>query len=248
MWATVRLIQPDWLLWSRMLEVLDFGVDVGRRTILSGVSFEVARGEVVAVLGPNGSGKTTLLEAIAGLRGHRRGQVRVAGQALTRFEQHAAAFGYMADDDRLPLETSLGTALGLHRGAALVERFTVGPLLEVRASELSRGEQKRARLCATLQLGRPVVLLDEPFAAFDPRQLRDLLPKFRASVAECATLVTVHQMSTAMVADRLLLLARGRAIAFGTLDELRARVEAPQASIEQVFLSLLDREDAHALR
>jgi ABC-type multidrug transport system ATPase subunit len=230
-----------------MLEVRDLGVDANGRRILDRVSFEVARGEVLAVLGPNGSGKTTLLEAIAGLRRVARGEVRVAGRTLRRFEEHAAALAYMVDDDRLPEEVDLRTALGLRRDDPRVERFGVAHLLAARATELSRGEQKRARLCATLSLERPVLLLDEPFAAFDPRQLRGLLPDFRAAVREQATVVTVHQMSTAAVlADRLLLLCAGRVLTIGTLDELRAQVDAPNAGLEEVFLRLLDREEAHA--
>jgi len=221
------------------------GVVAAGRTILSDVSLDVARGEVVAILGPNGSGKTTLIEAIAGLRPDATGSVALGGRALATFRDRASAMSFMPDEAVLPEETTLATALALGAGAPLVERFDLGALLGARAREISRGESKRAQLCAALALGRPVVLLDEPFVALDPLQLRSLLPMFRDAARDAAVVVTIHQMSTAeLVADRLLLLAGGRAIAFGTLDELRERASAPGAHLDEVFLRLLDRSGA----
>jgi ABC-2 type transport system ATP-binding protein len=232
---------------ARLLSVRDLEVAAGARSILRGISFWVRAGEVLVVLGPNGSGKTTLLEAVAGLRPGASARVRVGEKELRSFRDRCSQLAYMPDDEQLPDEVSLGTALGLHAVDDLVEAFALGPLLEARATEVSRGETKRARLCATLALGRPVVLLDEPFAAFDPRQLRALLPRFREAVRAAATIVTVHQMRTAeLVADRLLLLAGGRTLAIGTLDDLRVRAEAPDAPLDDVFLRLLDREELDA--
>lgn len=229
------------------VEVRDLGVVAGGREVLRGVSFDVAAGEVVAVLGPNGSGKTTLLEAIAGLRPAAHGTVTVQGRALRCFRDRAAELAFMPQDDVLPEEATLGVALGLSSDDAAVAAFELGPLLGARATEVSWGESKRAQLCATLKRGRPVVLLDEPFGAFDPRQLRALLPVFRRARGDAAVVVTVHQMRTAeIVADRLLLLSGGRAIAFGTLEELRGRANAPEASLDEVFLRLLDQEAPHA--
>jgi ABC-type multidrug transport system ATPase subunit len=231
------------------LVVHDLEVAAGGRPLIGGISFEVAAGEVVAVLGPNGAGKTTLLEAIAGLCQGVRGSVSVEGRRLRTFGDHATCLMLMPDDVLLPQEASLGDALGLSRDDALVGTLELSSLLSARATEVSKGEAKRAQLAATLKLGRPVVLLDEPFGAFDPRQLRALLPLFRGAVAEVAVVVTVHQMRTAeIVADRLLLLSGGRAIAFGTLDELRARIDAPRASLDDIFLRLLDAENKHDVR
>jgi ABC-type multidrug transport system ATPase subunit len=135
--------------------------------------------------------------------------------------------------------------LGLRGEAPLCERLCVRPLLSRRASELSRGELKRAQLCASLLEDKPVLLLDEPFAAFDPRQLRALLPTFRDAVRDRLTLVTVHQMSTAeLIASRILLLAEGEVVAFGSPTQLRALVNMAAAPFEDVFLALLDRGDS----
>ena len=229
------------------LEVDGLGVRAGGRDVLGGVSFGVARGEVLAVLGPNGAGKTTLLEALAGLRPY-EGRVRAMGRVVERFADRARAIAFLPDEAVLPEEASVRTALGLARAGTLAARFGVSDdVLGARASEVSRGESKRAELAATLGLGRPIALLDEPFAALDPRQLAALLPAFREVVRDAAVVVTVHQMSTAeRVADRLLLLSAGRAIAHGTLEELRARAGRPGAALDEVFLALLEAEDARA--
>jgi ABC-2 type transport system ATP-binding protein len=231
------------------LAVRELGVVAGRRSILASVSFSVASGEVLVVLGPNGSGKTTLLEAIAGLRPGSSGVVEAAGSVLRTFGDRCRCIAYMPDDEQLPDETTLASALGLHHDDPMVSTFGLQPLLGARATEVSRGETKRARLCATLALGRPVLLLDEPFAAFDPRQLREVLPRFRDALRSSAAIVTVHQMRTAeLVADRLLLLADGRVVANGTLDELRGAAGLSDAALDDVFMQLLERrgDDASA--
>jgi ABC-2 type transport system ATP-binding protein len=206
-----------------------------------GASLSAARGEVVAIVGPNGAGKTTLLECIAGLRMIEAGTVRWSDQALRSLRDRARVLAYMPDELALPDEMSVALALGLMRDAASVTALDVGRLLHARGRELSRGEAKRVQLAGALAVDRPLLLLDEPFGAFDPRQLRALLPSFRELVRARAVLVTVHQMRTAeLIADRVVLLAGGRVVADGTVGELRARAGLPDAPFDDVFLALLE--------
>jgi ABC-type multidrug transport system ATPase subunit len=224
------------------LAVHDLSVEASGRRVLVDVSFHANPGEVVAIVGPNGAGKTTLLECIAGLRPARSGWVTAGGARLDGFQDCARVFAYMPDEATIASEGSLDVVLGIESSPALADTFAVAPLLHRRASEVSRGELKRAQLCAALLEPKPVLLLDEPFAAFDPRQLRALLPAFREAIRDRVTLVTVHQMSTAeLVASRVLLLAEGRLIALGTPAELRALVAMPDAPFDEVFLALLER-------
>jgi len=224
---------------DRRLEVA-LTAHAGGRRVLSDVTFEVKPGEIVAIVGPNGAGKTTLLECIAGLRPS-SGSVQFDGRALTRFVDRAHIFGYMPDEIVLPSEMSVSRALGMQVDSSLAEKLGIKPLLHARGTELSRGEQKRCLLCATFELNRPVVLLDEPLGAFDPRQLRTLVPVLRDLAAERAIVVTVHQMHTAeLVADRVVILADGRVIANGTVADLRERTKLPDAPFDDVFLALLE--------
>jgi ABC-type multidrug transport system ATPase subunit len=227
------------------LDVRGLSVGSRGRALLSGISFQAQAGDVVAIVGPNGAGKTTLLECIAGLRPIESGEVLARGIPLKSFRERARVFAYMPDEVALASEGTIDVVLGLRGEAPLCERLCVRPLLSRRASELSRGELKRAQLCASLLEDKPVLLLDEPFAAFDPRQLRALLPTFRDAVRDRLTLVTVHQMSTAeLIASRILLLAEGEVVAFGSPTQLRALVNMAAAPFEDVFLALLDRGDS----
>ncbi len=225
------------------LEVRALGVTRSARRQLDRVSFAAADGEILAVVGPNGAGKTTLLEAIGGLLPH-EGEVWVGGEVLRTFRQRARRFASMPDDAELPAEVSVRTLLAStgQGGADAPSALAVGPLRDRSAGELSRGEAKRVWLALTLALGRSVLLLDEPFGAFDPIQLDDVVAAVRAHAAKGATvIVSVHDLVTAEhVADRVLLLAEGRVVACGTLGELRARAGTDErASLDRVFRALL---------
>jgi ABC-2 type transport system ATP-binding protein len=233
-----------------MLAIDALGVRVAGRTIVDRVSFEAARGEIVAIIGPNGAGKTTLLEAIVGVRPC-EGRVVASGRALASFRDRAATFAF-APDDVAPPPEALVAALVDHarrhrpRAPEVLARLSrdlgIDPLRGRSPGLLSRGERKRVALYLALAADRPVVVLDEPFGAFDPLQLRDVLPIVR-SIADggVTVLVSVHQLADAeRIADRVLLLAAGRRVAFGTIDALRAQTSLPAGSLDAIFVALLD--------
>jgi ABC-2 type transport system ATP-binding protein len=222
------------------LEVAALTARAGGQDVLTGVTFDVAAGEIVAIVGPNGAGKTTLLECIAGLR-PAAGAVHHEGRELRTLADRARVMSYMPDELVLPPETSVEHALGIDPRSALAAKLEIAHLLAVRGHELSRGEQKRCLLCAAFDLDRPVVLLDEPLGAFDPRQLRSLIPLLRESARARAIVLTVHQMRSAeLIADRIVLLAAGRLVASGTVAELRTRARLADAPFDDVFLALLE--------
>jgi len=226
-------------------------VRAGARRIVKQVSFTARPGEVTAVIGPNGAGKTSLLEAIAGLRTTESGTVSVGGQACASFRDRARSFAYLPDRSELAAEASVATlvAHALRYATADIEVaelrrwFAIEALLDRGAGVLSRGEQQRVLLFSALVLGRPIVLLDEPFSAFDPLQLRDVHRAVRSIAAGGATVVaSIHQLTEAeKVADRVLLLAEGEAIAFGTIAELKAEAGNGELPLEEVFVALLAR-------
>jgi ABC-type multidrug transport system ATPase subunit len=216
----------------------------GRAIVLDRVSLTAAPGEILAVLGPNGAGKTTLLEALVHLRPVTSGSVRWKGRALTTFADRAATFAFMPDEAVFPEEASVRLVLGGEHG----EDLGVAPLWDRSAGELSRGESKRVWLAWALALDRPVVVLDEPFAAFDPVQMDGVLDVVRKRARAGSTvIVSIHQMATAeRVADRILLIAEGKVVAFGTLAELRELAGSgagtgacADASLEEVFRALV---------
>lgn len=133
----------------------------------------------------------------------------------------------MTDEVQLPEETTVASALGVTR----LEHAQ--GLLARQAATLSRGEEKRAWLAWTLALARPVAVLDEPFGAFDPIQLDEVLEHVRERARGGMTIVaTVHQMAIAeRIADQVVLLAEGRVVAQGTPAELGPLEEAFRAHV-----------------
>jgi ABC-2 type transport system ATP-binding protein len=222
-----------------------------RRPIVQEVSFRAAPGEITAVIGPNGAGKTSLLDTIVGLHAPQSGSVYVDGKPLASFRDYARVFAYLPDQGEVAAEVTGGTlvrhALACSNGqvlaAELRQLLEIEPLLDKGAAVLSRGERQRLLLFCTLVLGRRVVVLDEPFSAFDPLQLEKVQLALRCVTrAGGAILASIHQLTDAeQIADRVLLLAQGRALAFGTLAELRAEAGEPQMTLREVFLTLLTR-------
>jgi ABC-type multidrug transport system ATPase subunit len=235
-----------------VLDVDSVTVHRGERRVLDRASFRVRRGQIVAVVGPNGAGKTTLLEAVLGLRSG-TGRVIFDGETLDVFRARAAVFAYMPDESALPEEASVDTILrASHREPTRRERearrFGITAFLDRGARELSRGEAKRVWLAATVLLERPVLVLDEPFGAFDPLQLDEVLPAVKDAIgSDGIALVTVHQMTIAeRIADHIVILAEGRVVAEGTIAELRADSAVPaDASLEDVFRALLRKKAGH---
>jgi ABC-2 type transport system ATP-binding protein len=239
-----------------MLEVRDVAVRAGSRTLLEGVGFAAEPGEVVGVIGPNGAGKTTLLEVLVGLRRADNATVAFRGVSIGGFTDRARTFSFLPDAADLASELDVREHIShalqfAPRASVLVDglqsAFGISDLLGLPAGVLSRGERQRVALFCALAVDRPVVVLDEPFNAFDPLQLRDVLAAVRRVADTGATIVTtVHQLRDAQkIANRVLLLAGGRRIAWGTLDSLRAEADRPGADLDELFIALLERR-AHA--
>jgi ABC-type multidrug transport system ATPase subunit len=225
-------------------------VERAGRTVVRDVSFTLAPGDVVTVVGPNGAGKSSLLEAILGLLPRVSGSVTFGGIPVRDLGTRACVFSYMPDDAEPPSEVRV-TTLVAHAerfgqppsrlATDLIELLGLKKLLGERAGNLSRGQKRRVLLFTALCTSRPVAVLDEPFAAFDPLQLLDLLPVLRArAAAGVALLLTVHQMSDAeRIASRVLVLDVGRVVAWGSLSDIRAQANRPDGSLEDAVIDLL---------
>lgn len=213
------------------VEVDDLVVHRGTVLAVDGVSFRVHRGEVLALLGPNGAGKTSTVETLEGLLVPSEGQVRVLG--FDPASQHAAlmpSLGAMPQSGGVypgarPREM-LELVASFHQEAADPDEMLSRVGLAHRAASewrsLSGGEQQRLSLALAL-IGRPqVVFLDEPTAGIDPSGrllVRQLIADLRTD--GLAVLVTTHDLEEAeKVADRVVIIDRGRVVASGSPAEL----------------------------
>ncbi len=222
------------------LAVEALGVAANGRRLLDRIELSVAPGEVLAIVGPNGAGKTTLLDAILGVRPH-EGRVLLAGAECRGFAARARSFAYLPDHATLPPEPPIATLLAEVPASSELAPLGACDLAEASAGALSRGERQRVALHLTLALGRPVVLLDEPFGTFDALRLRTVIDVIRrVARAGTAVVATVHQLGDAeKLADRVLLLHRGRTLASGTVAELCATSGATR--LEDAVVERLER-------
>jgi NitT/TauT family transport system ATP-binding protein len=193
----------------------------GPVTAVEGLDLSVRPGEVVAVVGPSGCGKSTLLELVAGLQEPDAGKVAVGDGASAAARRAASAF-MPQHDLLLPWRDAIANAAlalecaGVPRGEArrraapLFERFGLARFERARPSELSGGMRQRVAFLRTLLVGRPVLLLDEPFGALDSitrGSMQDWLADTLASVPRTVLLVT-HDVDEALVlADRVAILS-----------------------------------------
>jgi ABC-2 type transport system ATP-binding protein len=233
-----------------LLEVAGLTLRARERSLVDQVTYTARAGEITAIIGPNGAGKTSLLEATLGLRSPQTGDVLFEGKHLSTFRERARVFAYLPDQSELPSEVNVQTlvAHALRNATAkapldsLRTLLAIEPLLGASAGVLSRGERQRVQLFCALALGRPVVVLDEPFGPFDPLQLRRVLECLRL-IADGGTAIvaSIHQLAEAeRIADRVLLLADGKALAFGTPTELKRAAGTLGASLEEAFVALLE--------
>jgi ABC-2 type transport system ATP-binding protein len=209
------------------------------------VSFDLAAGEIFALLGPNGSGKTTTLRMLAGLIAPSAGTVLVNGETLT---QESASrlrrdIGFLTEApglwDRLTVRQNLSVFARLHGLAQphravddALELFDMGPRADERAAHLSKGLKQRVALARALLHDPRIVLLDEPTAGLDPgsaHEVRDLILRLRDR--RRVVLLSTHNLDEAQrVANRVAIL-RARLIALDTPTALKARLFEPRVRI-----------------
>jgi ABC-2 type transport system ATP-binding protein len=204
----------------------------GDRAALREVSFEVRRGELLAVIGPNGAGKTTMLAILAGILDPDSGEVEAVAGELGWVPQQAALYRRLTVAENLRLFARLERA---QDPEATVERMLEQTGLAERrddqVSTLSGGNQQRINIAIGLLAEPAVLLLDEPSAGLDPGQ-RIRLWEFVSSLAEAGTTViySTHQIEEAThYGDRLLVLADGEALFEGSFPALRRQAGAAPA-------------------
>lgn len=212
----------------------------GETRALDGVDLDVRQGTVLGVLGPNGAGKTTLVRILSTLIAPDAGSARVAGyDVVAQPRQLRRVIGltgqYASVDDKLSGRENLymiGRLLDLSRKEArrradeMLERFSLTDAAKRPALQYSGGMRRRLDLAASM-IGHPAVLyLDEPTTGLDPRTRNEVWEEVQRMVADGATvLLTTQYMEEAeQLANELTVFDRGRVIASGRVDELKAKV------------------------
>jgi iron complex transport system ATP-binding protein len=216
-----------------ILEVRGATVRIGEATILAEASLELSAGELVAVVGPNGAGKSTLARSAAGIQSLSAGAVRWLGQEL-KGRKLAKVRAFVPQRPRVPEGITVREAVDIGRSPHIgplrratradhdaveraLRRTEVTGLADRRLTTLSGGELQRVQIAVGLAQEAPALIADEPTAHLDLGATAAVARLLRGLADDgLAVLLVVHDLAlAAAVADRVVVLSKGRAVATG---------------------------------
>ncbi|MBX9584578.1 MAG: LPS export ABC transporter ATP-binding protein, partial [Gemmataceae bacterium] len=244
-----------------LLEVAGLVKTFGRRTVVNGVSFAVEPGEVVGLLGPNGAGKTTSFRMATGQIAPNDGRVVFNGEDVTGLPMYQRArrgMGYLSQEpsvfrkltveknlhailEALPKSRTLGRRLTARerreRTDEALARFKLEHVRRNVAGRCSGGEKRRLEIARCLVCEPLLILLDEPFAAVDPKTTEDIRRNIRdLAGAGIGILITDHNVREVFrSADRVYLISDGQVVTHGTPHELVNDQKAIDAYLGRSF-------------
>ncbi len=219
-----------------------FATKRGRVEALAGMSLHAAPREVVAVVGPSGCGKTTLLELICGLQRPDSGRVQAEPAALMPQRDLLLPWLSAIDNAGLALRARGISRVEARRAAApWLERFGLERFARTRPAELSGGMRQRVSFLRTLLAGKPVLALDEPFAALDAitrQEMQGWLGRVLESEPRTVILVTHDVEEAVMLGDRVLVMSPrpGRVVA-----EIGVALARPRKRTDPAVVELRER-------
>jgi len=215
------------------ISVQDFVMRFGDRTVVDGLSFDVAPGETFGLLGSNGSGKTTTIRALLGITSPSAGTLTIDGR---QYRPATGGIGYLPEERGLyrkesviDVMTYFAALRGMARSASTawsmeyLARVGLADKAKLRIDKLSGGQQQKVQLGITIMDRPRLLILDEPTKGLDPVNRRLLLDLVDERKADGATviLVTHHMDEVERLCDRILLLKDGTAAAYGTIPEVQ---------------------------
>lgn len=252
------------------LEVRGLHAAFGEQTVLHDVSLEVSAGEILVVMGGSGSGKSTFLRHLLGLLKPTAGSIRLLGTDITQASerqwlelrrrmgvafQSGALFSSMTVGENILLPLREHTRLDLATMQIMMRLkldFVNLPGCEdLMPSQLSGGMTKRAALARAIIMDPRLLFLDEPSAGLDPvvaAALDELILKLREATGMSLVVVTHELESAFKIADRICVLDRGRVIALGTPEQVRASENERVQALLQRKLERLELDPVEYVR
>ncbi|MDR0407631.1 MAG: ATP-binding cassette domain-containing protein [Campylobacteraceae bacterium] len=241
---------------ENLITVQNLTKKFGGFTAVEDINFTVNSGEVFGFLGPNGAGKSTTFKMLCGLLTPTKGKVEVLRGSLKSLAirknigymaQKFSLYGDLKLKDNLDFFARLYEVKDVHaKMDTMIDIFDFKKYLHVNANELPLGIKQRLSLACALMHEPSVLFLDEPTSGVDPITRKEFWTHING-IAKCGVcvMVTTHFMEEAEYCDKIMLIYKGKAIAVGTPDELKAQV-SPTASMEDAFVHLVhmyDKED-----
>ncbi len=261
-----------------MISLRDLHVQYGEREILHGINFDVQRGETLVILGGSGSGKSTLLRTLVGLEKPSQGQIWIRGRDIAAISsseldeirkkigmsfQGGALFGSMTVGENVALPLREHTKLEASTIEIIVrlklDQVGLSGFEDYMPSQLSGGMKKRAAVARALAMDPEILFFDEPSAGLDPiiaAGIDELILELKKAFHMTIIVVTHELASAFLIADRMVLIDKGRVVAIGPTEEMRSsahprvrqffdRVAEPAVEQELDYLQMLTEDHRH---
>ena len=242
-----------------MIEVQHITKRYGRTTAVDDVSFRVERGEILGFLGPNGAGKTTTMRILTGYMPPTEGRATVAGyDVFTDPIEAKRRTGYLPETPPLYPEMTVREYLDFvarikgvppkerkDRVASSMRRTHVADMADRHCAKLSKGYRQRVGLAQALIHNPEVLMLDEPTAGLDPKQIIETRDLIRGLAGDHTIVLSTHILpEVAQTCQRVVIINKGRVVAEDTPDGLTARLKGSETLYVQVDALGVDAADA----
>jgi ABC-2 type transport system ATP-binding protein len=242
-----------------ILQVEGLGKIYGELRAVSDLSFELRLGEVLGLVGPNGAGKTTTLRCLGGIIPPTEGRIVIAGsdlqqdpvrakRALAFLPDEPRLFDYLTVREHLNLIARIYEVAGWEKKAdVLLEELELKGKESALPLELSRGMKQKLSIACGFLHEPQLILLDEPLTGLDPLGIRRMKQSLRQRAERGAAVVLSSHLLPLVeeLCHRILVIAGGRNVALGTLDEIRNRLSGAgqaqpggQESLEDLFIRI----------
>ena len=244
------------------IEVINLTKNYGSVVAVDSLSFSVGEGHILGLVGPNGAGKTTTLRALAGVHPPTDGQIRICGIDL-RLDPVGAKrrLAFMPDEPRLfdylTVEEHLQFVARLYQTAdyrerldELLEEFELLDKRKALPTELSRGMKQKLMIACGFIHSPDVLIFDEPLTGLDPLGIRRMKESIiRRAKGGASVILSSHLLHLVEeLCDSVLVIQRGRRVAYGTIEELKWQIAQGRGdvSLEEAFLRITSEEKASA--
>ena len=244
-----------------ILEVAGLVKTYGTLRAVSDLSFTIAPGEIVGLVGPNGAGKTSTLRCLAGVVPPASGTVRIGGfdvatspvqakQLIAFLPDEPRLFEYLTVREHMNLTARL---YGVHdweaRTGQLLRELEIDTKDTSLPSELSRGMKQKLTIACAFLHDPKLILLDEPLTGLDPLSIRNMKRSLRVRAEQGASvLLSSHLLPLVEeLCHRILVMSRGRCVALGTLEQIRAQLGTASTdaarTLEEVFVRITSADE-----
>ena len=240
-----------------MLEVKKLSGGYANIPVLKDVSFQVADGELVGLIGLNGAGKSTTIKEIIGLLTPYQGQILIDGQTIQdRAEAYRKKIGFIPETPSLYEELTLKEHLevvalaydldwdaAFERADKLLKLFRLEEKLDWFPVHFSKGMKQKVMIICAFMVQPSLLIVDEPFVGLDPVAIQDLIDLIEEEKKRgTSILMSTHVLDSAeKMCDRFVILHQGQVLADGHLDQLRQSFGQADASLNDIYLTLTQK-------